>query len=38
MDLAGQAVQIAAVTDLPDGQASPPVIVAANDAYAAVKR
>ncbi|BAV46731.1 protein involved in cellulose biosynthesis CelD [Mesorhizobium loti] len=35
MDLAGQAVQIAAVTDLPDGQASPPVIVAANDAYTA---
>jgi CelD/BcsL family acetyltransferase involved in cellulose biosynthesis len=35
MDLAGQAVQIAAVDGLPEGQVSPPVTVAANDAYTA---
>lgn len=33
--MAGQAVQIAGVTGLPDGQVSHPIIVAANDAYTA---
>ncbi|WP_179297971.1 GNAT family N-acetyltransferase [Mesorhizobium carmichaelinearum] len=35
MDLAGQAVQIAAVDGLPEGEASHPVAVLANDAYTA---
>ncbi|UVK51623.1 GNAT family N-acetyltransferase [Mesorhizobium sp. AR02] len=33
--MAGQAVQIAGVTGLPDGQVSHPVTIAANDAYTA---